>query len=413
MMKWVDPIEVNRRLLLTGGASVVAAAGLMGSGLFGKAVAQDAKPAAKPLPEYVNWKDADAVIVHSENTIETKRNAFGTSLITPEDRLYIRNNVAPPDASIVANRDAWEVEIAGVKSPRTMTVGELKTLGLETVAMVLQCSGNGRKFFQDKIKGTDQKISGTAWSVGAAGCVVWSGVPLKAVVEALGGTVDGAKYVTGTGGEKLPDGIDPKEVLVERSVPIDTLDTVILAWEMNGAPISLAHGGPLRMIVPGYTGVNNVKYVKRVALTEKESDAKIQQTRYRLYPIGRKATPEDPSVWAMEVKSFIVTPLETAKAGRVQISGVAFGGVNPATSVEVSVDGGKTWKKAEFVGPDLGRYAWRTFTISAELKPGSHTIVSRATDSEGRVQPEEVEVINGSGYNHNGWRAHGVTLTVA
>lgn len=410
LSKW--NVDIERRHLLMGGAGAVAAAGLVGA--RGMAFAQEAKQAegAKPLPDYVNWKEADALIVHSNNTLETKRDAFGISLITPDDRLYIRNNLAPPPESIVADRDAWKVEISGVKNPRTLTVGELKGMGLEVVAMVLQCSGNGRAFHQAKIKGTEHKISGTPWSVGAAGCVFWGGVPLRKVAEALGGVAEGAKYITGTGGEELPKDVDPKSVIVERSVPIDTLDTVLLAWEMNGEPISLAHGGPLRMIVPGYTGVNNVKYVKAVSFTEQQSDARIQQTRYRIYPIGRKATPEDPSVWAMSVKSWIVTPLEKANAGPVQIAGVAFGGTSPVAGVEVSTDNGQNWQKAEFVGPDLGPYAWRVFVLSTELKPGSYRLVSRATDAKGDVQPQDNEV-NGSGYSHNGWEAHGVDLTVS
>ena len=151
----------------------------------------------------MSWKDANSVIVHSATTIETKRSAFGSSVITPAEQLYIRNNLPAPDAAIVADRDAWEVSVEGVKSPSKLSVRELKTMGLETVAMVLQCSGNGRGFFPNK-------PSGTPWKVGAAGCVVWSGVPVRAVVEALGGMAEGMRYMTGTGGEKLPEGLDPK-----------------------------------------------------------------------------------------------------------------------------------------------------------------------------------------------------------
>ncbi|MDB5890240.1 MAG: sulfite oxidase [Polaromonas sp.] len=129
---------------------------------------------------------------------------------------------------------------------------DLKSMGIETVAMVLQCSGNGRSFFPSK-------PSGTPWTVGAAGCVVWSGVPVRAVVEALGGLATGRAYMTGTGGQTLPAGIDPKTIMVERSLPVAAMADALLAWELNGAPVSLAHGGPLRLIVPGYTGVNNIK----------------------------------------------------------------------------------------------------------------------------------------------------------
>lgn len=198
---------------------------------------------------------------------------------------------------------------------------------------------------------------------------------------------------------------------MERSVPIGNLDNVLLAWDINGKPISLAHGGPLRMIVPGYTGVNNIKYVKTVALTAVETDAKIQLTNYRIHGLGEKSAPSQPSVWEMPVKSWVTSPLLDRKAGRIQIAGFALGGMNAVAGVDVSVDGGESWGKADFVGPDLGRFAWRQFVLSTELKPGSYTLVSRATDVLGNVQPRDLEP-NGSGYNHNGWLAPGVKIAV-
>ncbi len=294
-----------------------------------------------------------------------------------------------------------------MKSPRKLTVAELKTMGLETVAMVLQCSGNGRGFFP-------HKPSGTKWTVGAAGCVVWSGVPVRAVTEALGGVNDGNAYMTGTGGEKLPEGIDPKTVIVERSVPASAMADALLAWELNGEPIPLAHGGPLRLIVPGFTGVNNIKYIKRLAFTAKETDAKIMSHGYRIAPLGGKGGPELPSVQEMNVKSWINAPIPDdgpLKAGAVQIHGVAFGGLHAVKGVEVSVDGGKTWKAARIVGPDLGKYAWRQFVLQARLPVGDHVLASHATDVAGNVQPE-ARLENKSGYNNTSWADHAVKVTV-
>jgi sulfite oxidase len=154
-----------------------------------------------------------------------------------------------------------------------------------------------------------------------------------------------------------------------------------------------------------------VKYVKRVALTEAESDAAIQTTRYRLYPVGGEVQADTPSVWAMPVKSWVTAPIADVAAGLHQIGGVALGGMNPVAKVEVSTDGGGSWQEAALVGPDLGRFAWRAFVLPVELAAGSYTLTSRATDSEGNVQPEAPEP-NNSGYNHNGWRAHAVTVTV-
>ena len=407
-----DPtLSLRRRQLLAGGAGALAGTGLIG--LAGEAAAQAAAPAAsaaatgaRPLPAYVAWKDPNAVIVHSATTIETKRSAFGTSGITPAENLYIRNNLPAPDASIVANRDAWQVSIEGVRNPRTLTVADLRTIGIETVATVLQCSGNGRGYFPSK-------PSGTPWTVGAAGCVLWSGVPLRYVVEALGGVAPGMVFLTGTGGEKLPENVDPLSVMVERSVPVKALADAMLAWEMNGAPLSLAHGGPLRLVVPGYNGVNNIKYVKRVAFTPVESQAKIMSTGYRITPPGEQSKASEPSVQELNVKSFVTGPAgdRTVKAGVVYVTGVAFSAGAPIRRVEVSSDGGRTWIDASFVGPDLGRFAWRQFAMPLRMAAGNYVLVSRATDSAGNVQPEQ-RLENAHGYSNNSWKDPAVMLSV-
>ena len=396
-----QPIDIRRRhIMLTG----VAAAGV---GTFSPAALAQQAAKSKPLPKYAAWKDIEDVIVHSSNTIETKRSAFGTSVIVPSDILFVRNNLTPPDENIVADPNAWEITVEGVKNPGKMTVADLKRLGIETVAAVLQCSGNGRGYF-------GHKASGTQWQVGAAGCVIWSGVPIAAVVDARGGVASGMGYMTTKGGEKLPAGVDPKTLVVERSVPIQSVKTAILAWELNGEPIPLAHGGPLRLIVPGYYGVNNVKYVDRLAFTDKETDANIQRTSYRVRDIGVKGAPNQPSMWEMNVKSWVNHPAGEGpvRAGTVQLHGVAFAGVNPVKRVEVSIDGGKTWKDAKFIGPDLGAYAWRVFVLPVQFKAGgNYTLVSRATDAAGNTQPEQ-RVENERGYAHNGWRDPGVKVIV-
>jgi DMSO/TMAO reductase YedYZ molybdopterin-dependent catalytic subunit len=401
-------IDLSRRKLIARGAILVAATSEAAQAQTSSPPAPAAPAQPKPLPAYVAWKNQSHMIQHTGTTIETKRSAFGTSVVTPVDRLYIRNNLPAPDVSIVDDRDAWSLAVEGVGSPRTLTVRELKSLGIETVATVLQCSGNGRGYFPSK-------PSGTKWQVGAAGCVIWSGVPLRAVVAALGGVAGGARFITGTGGEKLPEGLDPKSVMVERSVPISNLDNALLAWEMNGEPLPHAHGGPLRLVVPGYSGVNNIKYIKRLAFTAQESDAAIQKTGYRMSPPGKKHDPSEPSVWEMGVKSWINGPGPDAgpvKAGWVQIHGVAMGGMQAVKRVEVSTDGGQTWREARLVGPDLGRFAWRQFVLPVKLEPGTYQLACRAQDTKFNWQ-EEVTPDNSGGYLNSGWRAHGFSVTVA
>ena len=348
------------------------------------------------------------MIVHSANTIETRRGAAGNGALTTVNQLYVRNNLTPPNEAIVAKPDEWVVRVEGVRRPKSLTVRELKAMRNESVAMVLQCSGNGRGMFPSK-------PSGTGWQVGAAGCVMWTGVPVRDLVHVTGGVLPGMLFMTGTGGEVLPTGVDAKS-RIERSVPAAAMENAILAWEINGQPIPLAHGGPLRLVVPGFTGVNSVKYVKKLAFTAAESDSSIQQTDYRMTPAAEASMrPTDPSVWQMPPKSWINTPLAgdaNLRANGFLIQGVAFAGVNAVKQVDVSVDGGKTWQRAALVGPDLGRFAWRQFELSVQLPAGRHVLASRVTDVRGMVQVEN-RVENKGGYLNSSWRDHAVSITVA
>lgn len=405
--------NMTRRRLLASSGGALAWAGLHGVARADLATGKEPpSPAVAPepgksLPAYASWKDAEHLIVHSANTIETRRDAFGQSGITPLDRLFVRNNVPPPPESIVEDPDAWELKVEGVLSPRSFSVAEMKTLGLKSIPMILQCSGNGRAYFP-------HKPSGTQWTVGAAGCVIFTGVPVRALLDEIGGVQDGMMYMTSTGGEEIPAGLDPNTIMIERSVPVAVADDAILAWEINGEPLPIAHGGPLRIIIPGYVGVNNVKYVKQLAFTKDQSPAHIQQKSYRFSPVGVSGSPEFDSIWEMPPKSWITRPSDpdsSVSSGRIQIAGVAMGGMSAPEKVEVSVNDGKDWHEATFSSPDLGPYAWREFVFSTELKPGSYQLASRTTNTAGQTQPEE-RLENNRGYINNSWRDHSVTITV-
>ncbi|MCB9520934.1 MAG: molybdopterin-dependent oxidoreductase [Myxococcales bacterium] len=339
--------------------------------------------------------------------LETRRDKAGASVVTPASLLFVRNNLPLPDASIVEDRDAWTLRVEGVAAPREVALRELRTWGLETVATVLQCSGNGRQFFA-------HQVAGSPWAVGAAGCVLWTGVPLRAVAERLGGATADLPFLTATGGEELPEGVERDAVVVERSIPRDkALDDCLLAWEMNGEPIPLTHGGPLRLIVPGYYGCNQIKYVKQVAFAASETTANIMSHSYRFRPIGEAGSASQRSMWEMDVKSWINSPSgrHPVARGPVQVHGVAFSGGGGVGRVEVSSDGGATWTEARLTGPDLGRYAWRQFHLALELDNGTHSLLSRAWDLDGNEQPE-LRTENHRGYGHNGWRDAAVTFEV-
>lgn len=353
-------------------------------------------------------KIEDNFLRHSDIpwALETRRSSFGFGPITPDSHFFVRNNLPMPSADIVAQRDNWRIEVGGVEKPSSITLGELKSMERRTIATVLQCSGNGRAFFQ-------HQPSGSQWGVGAAGCALWTGVSVAAVLDKCGGVKDGLAFLTSTGAEEVPEGIDINQVAVERSISIDkALQDCVLVWEMNGAPLPLAHGGPVRLIVPGYFGVNSVKWVKRLTATKDESSAKIQQTGYRLRDIGQEGGPKDPSMYRMPVKSWLNGPGADnmpVLSGKQVFYGVAFSGERGITRVEVSLDEGKHWRKAEFVGPDLGIDAWRVFQYPVELPIGEHRVFCRAQDGAGDWQPRE-RMENQRGYGQNGWQDLGLTV---
>jgi DMSO/TMAO reductase YedYZ molybdopterin-dependent catalytic subunit/mono/diheme cytochrome c family protein len=365
------------------------------------------KPAPKDLPDNLNRSN---FYVHNEKplALETRRSRLRSSPITPAGLLFVRNNLPMPDKSIVTHPDEWVLEVKGVHSERKLTVAQLKTIGRSFETSVLQCSGNGRAFFA-------HAPSGSQWSVGAAGCVVWGGVRVSEVAKLLGGPVSGMQFLTGTGGENLPEGVDPKLAIVERSVPAEKgLKDCLLAWEMNGEPIPITHGGPLRLVVPGYFGCNNIKYIQTLAFTAQESEAKIQQKGYRFRPLGEKGDPEQPSLWRMPVKSWVNGPGADdtpTLSGRVHFHGVAFSGERGVNKIEVSMDKGKSWVQAKFDGPSMGPNAWRAFHFSVELEEGEYTIVSRATDTQGDRQPQSRDE-NERGYRYNAWQEAALTARV-
>ncbi|MCH2187084.1 molybdopterin-dependent oxidoreductase [Myxococcota bacterium] len=341
-------------------------------------------------------------------TLETLRSSFGMGVVTPVSRFFVRNNLPMPSEQIVAEPDTWSLEVEGVRSPGRLTVAELKTLGVATISTVIQCSGNGRAFFE-------HGPSGSPWQVGASGCAIWTGLPVRQLIDALGGPIAKGQFLTGTGGENLPKGIDPLDLMVERSIPLEKgLMDCLLAWEMNGEPLPLTHGGPLRLIVPGYYGCNQIKYIRKLACTEQESPAKIQQTGYRMRPVGQKASPTQPSLWRMPVSSWLQGPNgedEPLAPGRVIFHGVAFSGERRIARIEFSQDDGQSWSEADWIGPEIGSGSWQQFTVSLELPAGRHRLVTRATDSEGDTQPAK-RVENERGYGNTAWTDLALSVVV-
>jgi DMSO/TMAO reductase YedYZ molybdopterin-dependent catalytic subunit len=348
-------------------------------------------------------KDDDAFVVHHADPVqaELKRAFMGASLVTPSALFFVRNHLAPPP--VPDEPGALTIAIDGVANPGSITLAELKRMPRVVSPVVLQCAGNGRGYFPNH-------QSCAPWGVGAAGLGLWGGVLLNEVVARFGGPAPGMRFLTATGSEQAA----PEE-RVERSIPIGkALRDVLLAFELNGQPLPVAHGGPVRLIVPGYYAINSVKYPSRVAFTAEESSAPIMASDYRITPVDAEAgNPSEPTCWAMNVKSWVTAPLGDSplSPGPLTVVGVAFAGENPIQRVEVTTDGGATWDDAALVGPDLGPAAWRQFSYTFDAAPGRYILASRATDAAGNVQPEHL-VPNLKGYQANGWREPAITLDI-
>lgn len=358
-------------------------------------------PATSPLPDGL---DETLFALHNPKplALESLRHTIGMSPITSTKRLFVRNNLPRPSEDIVSKREEWTLNINGVPNPKKFTLAQLQQLGMESITAVLQCSGNGRAFFT-------HSPSGSPWKTGAAGCVVWTGVPLSKVFAACGGALPEMKYLTATGGEPLPKDIPRNEAIVERSIPIEKAQQdCLLAWELNGEPISVAHGGPLRLVVPGYFGCNQIKYVNAIAATTEQTQAKIQKSGYRFRPIGEKGSANQPSMWRMPVKSWIVDNISNPTDNMHTFFGVAFSGERGVSKVEYSTDG-ISWLPTEFYGPDLGVHAWRCFRIELHAVQAPKIIYTRATDTQGDVQPKD-RIENERGYGNNSWLDHGFSI---
>jgi len=340
--------------------------------------------------------DRAVPVVHATAplTVETPRDELGGA-VTPVAAAFVRQNLPlPPPAG---DPDRWRLEVAGVGRPGVVPLAALRALPAVTRRVVLECAGNGRALLGDP------GLPGTPWGTGAVACLDWTGVPLRTLVAALGGVDLAAAYCTATGADDRDLAGAARADRVERSVPVtDALDGALLAWALDGAPIPLVHGGPLRLVVPGFYAVNSVKFLRRLAFTAAESDAHIQRVRYRLCPPGAEPGPQHPSLWRLRPKALVCT------AG-AEVRGVAWAGAGPVRRVEVTVDGGATWHEAD-LDPPGDPAAWRGFRrpVPGAL-PGAQA-AARATDAEGTTQPA-VAPPNAEGYANNGWRSLALPLS--
>ncbi|OFW06142.1 MAG: hypothetical protein A3I61_18370 [Acidobacteria bacterium RIFCSPLOWO2_02_FULL_68_18] len=317
-----------------------------------------------------------------------------TSWITPNDLFYVRSHFDTPSVE----ERSWTLRVDGeVEGALQLTLADLRGLPSVTQVVTLECAGNGRAFF-------DPPVAGVQWERGAVGTAAWTGVRLADVLRRAGVRAS-ARYLWLDGADRGP-GRAPDFI---RSLPIDkAMDSdTLLAYEMNGEPLPLSHGFPLRAIVPGWEGAHSIKWLTHIQASARDHDGPFVQAGYR-YP--RRPVPPGTLVpasdtvplRAMPVKSLITAPADNAAVMRegIPVTGFAWAGDGEIRRVDVSTDGGRTWAEAA-LGRDRARYAWRRFEyVWRPPDAGSYVVMSRATDGRGRTQPI-VSEWNPAGYVWN------------
>jgi len=305
---------------------------------------------------------------------------------TPTESFYVRNNFIPP----ALDEYRWRLRIGGaVRREVSLDLPTIRSLESVDRRVTLECAGNGRLLL-------DPPVPGTQWGLGAAGTAIFTGVPLRDVLALVDVEADAVEALF-TGADS---GVVPVRghVSFQRSLPVDVAlsDGPLLAWEMNGEPLTRDHGFPVRLVVPGWYAVASVKWLVSIELIERPFDGHFQLDRYVYLKDGMLVEP----VSTMRVRSLITSPAEgeSVRTGARRIEGVAWSGAHAIAHVDVSVDEGP-WRNATIEGEPrpAQTVGW---SIEVTLPAGRHRIRARATDAGGETQPLEADW-NELGYGNN------------
>ena len=326
-----------------------------------------------------------------------------TTYITPNDLFFVRHHWNP------TYQDArrWTLTIDGeVERPIRLTIAELKKLPRASATCVLQCAGNGRGLYKPFVPGVQ-------WKYGAVGNARWTGVRVKDLLDRAGLRAS-ARHLHTSGGDKPPR----KVPSFERSVEIEkALEDGLVAYEMNGEPLAPLHGAPARLVVPGWAGDHWMKWLSRLSAQPEPQKGFYMETAYKYPkepgPPGVAFKPDEMRVVTeLFVKSNITEAPSRARAGEaIALQGFAFSGAPDIAKVELSDDGGESWRPAA-LDPQHDPYAWRFWSFRyTPAAAGRVTLFARATDIRGSVQPREA-AWNQSGYLYNGWHSAQIDVAV-
>jgi DMSO/TMAO reductase YedYZ molybdopterin-dependent catalytic subunit len=305
--------------------------------------------------------------------------------IVPTDQFFVRSHFPNPTIDM----ESWRLQVTGaVERPLELGLDEIRALPSTTLAATAECAGNGRVYYQPTREGLQ-------WQNGAVGNAYWTGPTLQSLLEMAGVKPEGVEVVLVGADRGVVDGgkktSSPGPIAFARSVPLEKAlrGSVLLAHSMNDAPLLPNHGFPLRAVVGGWYGMAWVKWITEVRVVEKPFLGYWQARDYFRWerPFGEPVlTP----LTEMEVKAQIASPVHGASltAGQpVRIFGAAWGGSAQVVRVEVSADA-SGWHEASLTGP-RSDYAWTLWEYRwTPQEPGSYTLLCRATDANGRVQPD-------------------------
>jgi DMSO/TMAO reductase YedYZ molybdopterin-dependent catalytic subunit len=309
---------------------------------------------------------------------------------TPTSKFFIANNGLVPEPA--TDPDAWKLTIDGeVNRPLEIALGDLKKRAPpRTWRMLLECGGNGRSFFTPR-------VDGAQWTNGGAGCAEWTGIPLAALLYAAG-VRPSAVYTGNYGADRHPSG-DAARPALSRGVPIAKAMNPysLLVWAMNGQPLEHIHGGPLRLIHPGWPGSVSHKWLTRITLRNREHDGEgMQGTSFRvpvrpMMPGGKADAGGFRILESMPVRAILTSPANgtrlAAGTRELRLRGAAWAGELEVRRVDISLDFGATWRPTALAAP-RNRFDWRRWTAVLRLpSDGYYEVWVRATDSAGRSQP--------------------------
>ena len=397
------------------GASIPFAAN-MPAGLIPAAMAQTPTGGPAPKgPQHLNFPGkSDKLVLLGDRPLvaETPEHLLDDDT-TPTDKFFIRNNGLIPEAT--GNPQAWKIVVDGeVNNKLELALGELKDkFRAVTRRLVLECGGNGRSFFSPQARGNQ-------WTNGGAGCAEWTGVRLSDVLRAAG--VKPSAVFTGHYGSDRSIA-DASKDAISRGVPIRKAMDVnnLIVFEMNGQPLPNIHGGPVRLVIPGWPGSLSSKWLTRIWVRDKVHDGPgMGGTSYRvtinpMVPGDRPDPNNFRDLESMPVRSIITSPMDGTSFGKdvreVRLRGAAWAGDLRVRRVDVSIDFGATWRAARLSAP-RNRYDWQRWTATVRLpSEGYYEIWTRATDSRGVMQPHIAGNWNPQGYGAN--PLHRVAVRIA